>query len=150
MNAQRDVSTYAAPRRRGKVSSVQIVFAVILAVGLILALNFSSRISATQPMQREYQRALAEIEQLQTEQAELIRLRDYVRSDAYVQQWARSDGKMARPGEVLIVPVPLDNSGAPTPTPAVNLDDLRTTPIEPEPWEVWWALFMDSPPPISR
>jgi cell division protein FtsB len=150
MNAQRDTSTYATPRRRGDVSGVQIVFAAILAIGLILALNFNSRISATQPMQQEYQRALAEIEQLQAEQAELLRLRDYVRSDAYVQQWARSDGKMARPGEVLIVPVPMDNSGAPTPTPSVSLDDLRTTPIEPEPWMVWWALFMDSPPPISR
>jgi cell division protein FtsB len=138
---------HGAAKRRGEISGVQIMFAAILSIGLILALNFSSRISATQPMQDEYSRALNEIDQLEEEQAELTRLRDYVRSDAYVEQWARGEGKMGRPGEVLIVPVPVAAEVSITPTPSITLDDLQTTLPEPEPWLVWWALFFDSPPP---
>lgn len=142
--------TGKSSRKRSDVSGVQVMFAAILSIGLILVLNFSSRIAATQPMQQEYNRALAEIEQLEREQAELTRLRDYVRSDAYVQQWARGDGKMARDGEVLVVPVPLVTAGDPTPTPSVTMDDLQTLPPEPEPWMSWWRLFFDSPPPTTE
>jgi cell division protein FtsB len=136
-----------ASKKRGDISGIQIMFAAILSIGLILVLNFSGRIAATQPMQQEYNRALAEIEQLERERAQLSALRDYVRSDAYVEQWARGEGKMTRGGEVLIVPVPVSDAGAPSPTPSVMLADLQTTPPEPETWQVWWSLFFDSPPP---
>ncbi len=79
------------------------MFATMLAMSLILAINFTSRIAANQPLQQALDRVQTEIEQLRTEQSDLIDQRDYVQSDAYVESWARSDGRMVRPGEVLIV-----------------------------------------------
>jgi cell division protein FtsB len=136
--------------RRSGLSGVQIMFAAILSIGLILALNFGSRIAESQPLLAAFYNVRDEIEALRQEQAELTRLRDYVRSDVYVAQWARSEGKMARPGEILVVPVPVVSAVEATPEPEVFFADVQTTPPEPEPWEIWWALFFDSPPPGER
>ncbi len=134
-------------KRSSIISGVQVMFAAILSIGLILTINFSSRIAAGQPLQEAYKRVLEEIAQLEAEQTDLTTLRDYVQSDAYVEAWARADGKMIRPGERLIIPVPSGTSFEPTPAPLVSVDDVRTTPDEPDSWMLWWQLFFDSPPP---
>jgi cell division protein FtsB len=134
-------------RRTGQFSGVQVMFAAILSIGLFLAIDFSSRITASQPLQQAYERVQTEIEQLRQEQEALVRERDYVRSDAYVALWARSEGKMIQPGEVLIVPVPSGIEFEVTPTPQIPFEDIQTTPPEPDTWTVWWNLFFDSPPP---
>jgi cell division protein FtsB len=135
-------------RKRGdQLSSMQVMFAAILAVGLLLAINFSSRITAGQPLQEAYKRAQDEIERLQLEQEALIAERDYVQSDAFVELWARDEGKMVRPGEVLVIPVPAINSlPQPEANPAQSVP-VQTTPRKPENWQVWWALFFDGAPP---
>lgn len=133
-------------QRTGQLSGVQIMFAMILAIGLILAINFSSRISAGQPLQEAHSGVAAEIEQLQQEQATLIARRDHVRSDVYVEQWARDEGKLVRPGEVLVIPVPSGSVVEPTPAPTPNIP-IETSPPEPETWLVWWSLFFDGEPP---
>jgi len=122
------------------------MFAAILAIGLILAINFSSRIAASQPLEDAYRRVQNEIEQLRQEQARLIEERDYARSDAYVESWARDEGKMVRAGEVLIIPVPsgINVEPAASSSPAVPIE---TAPPEPENWTLWWALFFDGVPP---
>jgi cell division protein FtsB len=137
-------------KKKGQISGLQVMFATLLAISLILAINFTSRIAANQPLQEALDRVQAEITDLRAEQLELSEQRDYVQSDAYVESWARSDGRMVRPGEILIVPMPSTNnvaSNAPieeTPTPFTSIE---TTPPQPEPWQLWWALFFDSPPP---
>lgn len=136
-------------RSPGGLSGVQIMFAAILSIGLILALNFGSRIAESQPLLAVFSNVQDEIEALEQENAGLTRQRDYVRSDAYVEQWARSEGKMARPGEVLVVPVPVARQAEATPEPQIVFTDVQTTPPEPESWQVWWALFFDSPPPVN-
>jgi cell division protein FtsB len=135
-------------KRRGQLSGVQITFAAILAIGLALVISLSSRILAGQPMQEAYDRVVAEIDQLKQEQADLITERDYVRSDGFVESWARDEGKMVREGEVLVIPVPSGINIELTATP-LPLVDTVTTPPEPEPWTLWWALFFDSDPPGS-
>ena len=134
-------------RRTGQFSGVQVLFAAILSIGLFLAIDFSGRITASQPLQQAYENVRAEIEELRSEQAALIRERDYVRSDAYVAQWARSEGKLIQPGEVLVVPVPSGVIAEEIAAPVIPLDTIRTTPPEPESWTLWWNLFFDSPPP---
>ncbi|MDL1901749.1 hypothetical protein FBR02_13370 [Anaerolineae bacterium CFX9] len=133
--------------KTGQLSGVQILFAAILSIGLILSINFSARISESQPIQEAYESAVREIDQLRREQQRLIEQRDYVRSDAYVENWARSDGKMVRPGEVLVIPVPSGITVEDTPDPQVFIDALQTEPPAPEPWQLWWQLFLDAPPP---
>lgn len=133
-------------RRSGQLSGVQIMFAAILAIGLFLAIGLSQRITAGQPLQGAYDRVAAEIVGLQQEQTALLATRDYVQSDAFVERWARDEGKMIRPGDVLIIPVPSGPNIEPTPIPELEVP-VETVPPEPEPWMLWWALFFDGPPP---
>jgi hypothetical protein len=136
-------------KRGGRLSSVQVMFATILAIGLILAINFSSRIAAGRPLQTAYERVLSEIEQLKVEQARLVAELEYARGDEFVESWAHDEGKMVREGEVLIVPVPSGASVEPTPD-AQPTVAVETKPPEPEPWLLWWGLFFDSPPPAVQ
>lgn len=138
---------YSERKRTGQLSGMQIVFAAILAIGLLLAINFSSRIADSQPLDDAYSRVQEEIEQLRAEQARLIQQRDYVMSDAYVEQWARDEGKMVREGEFLIIPVPAGSNVQTTPVPQQPEVAVQTTLPEPDPWMLWWSLFFDGPPP---
>ena len=135
-----------------RLNGLQVVFAVILAAGLTLAINFSSRISAGYPLQEAHRQVLADIEALRAEQARLIAERDHARSDAFVQRWARDEGKMVRPGEHLVIPVPTGNTLYVAPVTvqqasAAGLGDVRTLPARPPNWHLWWALFSDQPAP---
>lgn len=132
----------------GQLSGVQITFAMIIAFGLILAINFSTRIAAGQPLMETYIQMQTEVAALQQEQATLIAARDYSQSDTYVEQWARGEGKMIREGEVLVVPVPAipGDALAATPQPSQSVQVQTTSPAL-ENWMLWWALFFDEPPP---
>ena len=135
-------------RRRDsqRLTSVQVLLAVALAFGLALTLNFSGRIKLDRDLGRIHARFTAEIEGLLDEQQALIEELSYVKSDAYVEYWARDEGKMIREGEVLIMP---KSNGAQeaAPTSDVPLVEFQTTAPEPQNWELWWALFFDIPPP---
>jgi cell division protein FtsB len=138
--------TRAAARSANTLSGYQVMFAAILSIGLILAINFSSRITAGQPVQEAYLRVQDEIAALRAERELLIRERDYVRSDAYVEHWARSDGKLTRPGDVLIVPVPAALAAEPAAPQAAAVFVPEEAPA-PDTWRLWWALFFDGAAP---
>lgn len=133
-------------KRTGQLSGVQVMFAAILAIGLALAINLSSLINSARPLQEKHRQLSDEITRLEREQANLIVERDYARSDAYVENWARNEGKMVKPGDVLVVPVPSGLNLEATPIPELGVA-VETTLPEPEAWMLWWALFFDSPPP---
>lgn len=129
-----------------RLTSVQVMFAVTLALGLVLILNFSGRISLDRDLGRIHAQFEAEIADLQAEQQRLLAQLDYVKSDAYVEIWARDDGKMIRAGEVLIMPKSI--ASAPhAQTATTSLVAFETTAPKPENWQLWWALFFDAPPP---
>lgn len=138
--------TAPGKRSAGQLSGVQIVFAAILAIGMVLGINFSSRIASSRPLRAYYESVETEIAQLRREQQALIAERDFALSDAYVEQWARSEGRMVRPGEVIVIPVPPNAAAQSTPSvlPPVEVD---TSTPEPARWMLWWSLFFDSPPP---
>lgn len=122
------------------------MFAAILAIGLILGLNFTSLVSAGQPLQQLHEQVIGEIDRLELDQAGLIRERDFVQSDAYVESWARDEGKMVRPGEVLVIPVPSQLLAEATPE-VQPVIPVTTGAAQPGNWELWWALFFDTAPP---
>ncbi len=131
---------------RRRVTSVQLMLALALAIGLILALNFSGRINLDRALGRIHRQFSAEIDELLAQQHALIAELNYVKSDAYVEYWARDEGKMVKDGEVLIQPQ-RPGADAVQPQSAVQLVAFVTTAPEPENWELWWALFFDGPPP---
>jgi len=136
------------PRRPRQLSSTQVMFAVILAVGLMLAIQFSSRISSERDLNSIRNTIQDEIELLRQEQSQLIDQLAYVESDTYVEDWARSEGRMVREGEVLIVVVAAENeSPAQEEQVVIPQAELETTLPEPENWQLWWSLFFDTAPP---
>lgn len=130
-------------KRTSQLSGLQIMFAAILAIGLILGLNFTRLFSAGQPLQQTYNQLTSEITQLEKDQADLTRERDYVQSDDYVESWARDEGKMVLPGEHLVIPVGSQSASEVTPEP-VQQAAVQTTPPDPPKWQLWWALFFDT------
>lgn len=133
-------------KRTSQLSGLQIMFAAILAIGLILGLNFTRLFSAGQPLQQTYNQLTTDIAQLEKDQADLIHERDYVQSDDYVESWARDEGKMLLPGEHLVIPVGSQSAAEATPE-AVQQAPVQTTPPEPPKWQLWWTLFFDTEPP---
>lgn len=134
-------------RNSGQLSGLQVMFAVILAGGLLLAINFSSRIAAGKPLLDAYDKVNAEIEELRLEQAALDAELEYVKSETYIERWARDNGKMIRAGESLIVPVPAGVVATATSVPLEQDRQFDSGIPTVEPWQVWWALFFDVQPP---
>jgi len=133
-------------KRTSQLSGLQIMFAAILAIGLILGLNFTRLFTAGQPLQQTYNQLTTEITRLEKDQADLTRERDYVQSDDYVESWARDEGKMLLPGEHLVIPVGSQASAEATAEP-VQQTAVQTTPPDLPKWQLWWALFFDTEPP---
>ena len=132
--------------RARRLTSIQVMLALALSFGLILALNFSNRITLDRDLGRIHVRFSAEIDGLLAEQQDLIEQLSYVKSDAYVAYWARDEGKMIRQGEVLIIPKSRADEAVDYQS-AIRLVEFETTAPEPENWELWWALFFDGAPP---
>lgn len=139
----------SSPRRPRSLSGTQVMFAVIVAIALMLAVNFSSRVAADRELRRVRDAVEAEIEQLKREQAALIDRLNFVQSDAFIEQWARSQGRMVREGEVLLVLFPMMESAATPTEPVVFATPAPLATETPPTWHAWWALFFDVPPPGS-
>ncbi len=128
---------------------MQLIFAAILSIGLLLVINFSGRIARGQQMEVERKRLQATITVLETQQVELLKELDYASHDASVEHWAQTEGKMVRDGEILVIPIP---AGVVEPTPAVVIPAAAAATPESEPqspnWHLWWNLFFDGDPPF--
>jgi cell division protein FtsB len=132
-------------------TGTQFLILGIVVVGLVLALNFSSRIADGQRLRTIHQQVTDEIALLRQEQGRLIAELAYVQSDAYVDAWARSGGKMVREGEVLVVPVAAApgtlRAGEQSPDEAVAPFLIEVALERPQVWRTWWSLFFDIPAP---
>ncbi len=117
----------------------------ILTVGLLAILG--SAFSHAWRLNRELQDELAVLEPMLTasweQQATLQAELAYVKSDAYVEEWARVHAGMTQPGETLVVvKIP---TATPTPTP---MPTVTPTP-SPTPqyfWQRWWQTLTGKTP----
>ncbi len=129
----------SSPRRGLNISFVQIAVVIGLILGISIILDFQQRIQAAQMIIGEAERLDLEVSNLQAEQEGLQATLAYVGSDAYVEDWAHSEGQLVRPGEVLVIPV--------TDEDAVSAPE---EPIAPPPappiinWQLWSELFFDN------
>jgi cell division protein FtsB len=131
-----------------QISSMQIVFGSILAISLLLAINFSGRIAAGRRIESERDSLDRVISTLQAQATALKATLSFVNSDAFISRWAHNEGKMVKEGEVLVIPVPGPMTPQPSPTPLVVVSNSDTHP-ESQNWKLWWQLFFDSPPPTD-
>ncbi len=114
--------TLPKPNRSQLAVGVAIVIALAIVGGI--AWGFGQQLSLARQMRAEEKRLEQAVADEQARYDDLVAQLEYVKSDEHVEHWARKEMKMARPGEVAVVP-PAD-AGAESPA------DAQATPL-PEP-----------------
>jgi cell division protein FtsB len=127
------------PKSLPLISGTQFVAIVVLTIAIFLIVDFGRRTTAGYYVSQAEQRLLEEIQAELDRRQELTARRDYVASDTYVEEWAREQAHMIRPGDqpfILVTPQ--------SPQARVDLVQLVEPPpsLEPLPnWYHWWLLF---------
>jgi cell division protein FtsB len=86
-----------------------LIAALILVVPLIVDIN--ERVSDIRRKRQELTRLDTELAEVKAEHEALLEELEFVNGDAYLEQWARTDARMTKPGEVVIIPLPTDSAG---------------------------------------
>jgi len=118
-----------------------ILGAVIFAI--FIAVDLNKRARAGQMVGVGETALQQEIALETTRQVELQATLDYVQSDDYAAAYARDEGGQLLPGEVRVVPLPIEGTPQPTPIPAAAPDPA----LNARPWQAWWRLLTDAPHP---
>ena len=109
------------------------IAAVILVI--MLMMNLNNRLSEYFRLSKERDRVAGVVADLALTRSALSTQVGYANSDAAVEDWARNEAHMAKPGDMVIIQM---TPVVPTTTPRIA---LTPTPRPIENWEVWWALF---------
>jgi len=121
--------------------AIGVVVVVVLAIMAGLAWGFSHQLALARQMRAEEERLEQAVATEQARNEALSAQLEYVRSDEYVEYWARAEAKMARPGEVTVVWL-LDA----TLEPAVSTQPAPSPEPEARPfWAELWELVFGSP-----
>jgi cell division protein FtsB len=127
-------------RLPGLIGVPQVLLVVSLAIGLAVIVDFNRRLANAQRLVNDATQLANEVATLQAQREILLTARAYANSDQAVEDWARSQGKLIQPGEVIVVPLP---PGGVTPTP---VPPPLPTPVEVPNHDLWWSLFFDKLP----
>ena len=120
------------------ITGTQFVAIVILTISIFLIIDLGRRATAQYHVSQAERRLTQEIGAALAEQVRLEERRDYVASDAYVEEWAREQAHMIRPGDQ---PVILVTQEAPRSAPRASTPQASQTAEEIPTWYYWWALF---------
>ena len=130
-------------KRHRTVPFTQIVTIVVATMAISMIVDFGRKATANYRARREEIRLEQEIAAERARHEALLARREYVQTDEYVERVAREELKWVSPGEIVVVPVPVNRKPFPTP---------ETSPAPAKPsrgashWQEWWALFSDRPP----
>jgi hypothetical protein len=111
-----------------------------LAVLALLVMDFNSRMAELSRLSREKEQVAAQVTDLAVTLTTLQTQIAYATSDQAVLEQAYEQGRLVRPGDVLVVPLaPPGSTPQPEPAPA-------STPVTYHKWQYWYALFFDRQP----
>jgi len=120
-----------------------VVAQVVAFVGLILAAYFIvgfARVTLASYRARALKAKLeAEVAELEAQITELREKLEYVQTDEYVEEAARTELRMARPGDRPVVPLFRGEAVGPAVT---GVPTAKPEPRIP-PWRAWWLVFFD-------
>ncbi len=130
----------ALPKPNRSQLAIGVVVAVALTIVGALVWGFGQQLALARQMRAEEMRLEQAVMAEQDHHDDLNAHLEYVKSDQYVEHWARAKVKMGKPGEVVVVP-PAD--------PGEELAvDAQPTPVlesKVQPfWVEWWELFFGS------
>ncbi len=121
-----------------------IVAVLALLAGSYLAFTTGSYIIHNYQLRQDERALRADVERLDREHDELTAVKDYLKSDEYIEYVARNTIGLVRQGETLVIVSGTTPAAAPTPA---------GTPVPPGAW--WQELFRDNgpvttPTPLAR
>lgn len=129
---------------RGRIAAGAVIVIAVLVVGAI-GWAFVEQLSLAQELRGEARKLEGMVATREAERDALTATLAYVQSDAYVEEWAREEMKMAKPGEVVVIPVVSAERAEPESTPAAEGDDGQLDVPDSRPfWVVWWEAFFGS------
>jgi cell division protein FtsB len=127
--------------RRLPLLPMDIVTVLVCTVTVFFVLAFGGKALESYRLQRHNDKLRQEIAELEQETAELQARLTYVQSAEYVEQVAREQYKLVKPGEKLIIPIPRQGPLVAT-TPTPSLPTSETVAQQPASyWSVWWELL---------
>ncbi len=124
----------------------QFIAIIVLTISLFLVVDFARRTAATYRIKGEAARLEEEVRAIHARRQALEAQLNYVKSDAYVEEVARTQLKWARQGEIVVVVM-----ATPMPVPPPTAEGEAPPPenfVPRTPWEAWWSVFFDGPPPL--
>ena len=130
-------------RQRPLLTLTQFVIMVAIVFAIYIALDLNQRARAGHLVGVGEEALQQELLLETTRQVELQATLEYVQSDDYVAAYARDEGGQLQPGEVRVVPLPIEATPPPPSAPAATPDPA----LNARPWQAWWRLLTDAPHP---
>jgi hypothetical protein len=130
------------------ISGTQFAAIVVLTIALSLIIDFGRRTTAGYYVSQEEKRLQAEIATELALKRKLEERLEYVKTDAFVERWAREVAHMVRVGDR---PLVLVRSTEPHTQPNLVQPENIVGAATPAPnWHAWWRLFLDTEPGTLR
>lgn len=113
--------------------SFQVAAIIIFAATLFFIWDFSQRIVTNARIAQNEKRLERQVAQAEATHSALVERKQYVQSDAFVEEKVRTDWRWAREGDTVVI---AQKTLAPTPVPSAP----QPTPIPEKPW---WQDVLD-------
>ncbi len=113
----------------------RLMFYGIMLLLFFLLMNLSARVNELNQLSEQYQFMDTNVAELRATNSVLETKIAFATSDTAVDEYAREQGYMVKPGEILVIPISPENV---TPEPIVEQVKIA----EPLPnWKIWYQLF---------
>ena len=126
------------------ISGTQFSAIVVLTLILFVIIDFGRRTTAGYYVSQAEKDLGAEIETEKALNELLLERLDYVKTDGFVEEWAREKAHMVRKGDrPLIVVTPDTPRGEPL---VIQTPDILSSDQAEPNWYQWWRFFFDTEP----
>jgi hypothetical protein len=114
----------------------------IIIIGLVvltfLVMDFNTRMTELRRLRDKHEVVAGQVTNMVVTQEYLETQIAYATSDLAVIEWAYQEGRMAREGDIPIIPL------SPAEVTPVPISEVTPTVEVVSPWRIWWALFFDN------
>ena len=139
-------------QRKQYLASLQLMFTVALAMGMLLAFQFAKRIADSRPLHKEFEQTRAEVSKLEIERSELRDELAFIQSDDFVEIWARTEARMLLPGDIFVFTISPETEAiteSPPESETTRNERIKSVPRVIDEassnWQLWRQLFFDDP-----
>jgi cell division protein FtsB len=118
------------------INAKQIIVIGVLVLFVFLMMDLNSRVTTLVRLTDQHANVSEQVDALQSTKSTVLTQVAYATSDLSVDEWARVDGHLSKPGDHTIILIPPKDI---TPTPIVI---PTATPEVVSNWQVWKALLL--------